>query len=207
MKAATSEANVTFRSYNVRQAEGSGLGHLEIWQAVQATLAVAGLLDPVTVEDGQREETYGPSTAFELSTISDLWAEAQQILIDDDQKLEDHLDCVVSIGTNFAKPGDGKGTLDEISHTLASISSAVKAAYAQFSKSHWRLVLSGKICRLELPAELDTPSRYEHAEHQHIRAAAEQHFATKSISDDIIKCVNEAASHQSVSQVLCEIKH
>ncbi|KAJ9655034.1 hypothetical protein H2198_006028 [Neophaeococcomyces mojaviensis] len=109
VKAATSKANITFRSYKLHEIDSSKLSHLEIWQAVQATLTAAGLLDAVKIGDGQPEDTYGPSTAFELSTISDLWAEAQRILIDGDQKLEDHLDCLVSVGPNFTKPEDGKG--------------------------------------------------------------------------------------------------
>lgn len=205
MKAATSKTTIAFRSYRVHQAEESGL---KIWQAVQATLAAEGLLNPVKVGGRQREDTYGPSTAFDLSTISDLWAEAQMILIDGDQKLEDHLDCLVSVGMNFMKYGDGEATLDGISHTSASISSAIRAAYAHFTKSHWRLVSSDKICRLELQTELDISSRLERREeHLHTRAAVEQHFATKSISEYIMKCANEAASHQSTSHVVREIEH
>jgi len=198
VKAATSKANITFRSYKVHHAKDIRLSHLEIWQAVQATMAAAGLLDPVQVGDGQWEDTYGPSTAFELSTISDLWHEARRILIDSDQKLEDHLGCLVSVGTNFAKSEDGKSTLAGISGTSAGISSAIRAAYAQF-RNHSRHVPSHKICRLELQTEVNTSSWCKHMEHLDIRAAVKQYFATKSVSDYIMKCVDEAASHQSTS--------
>jgi len=100
--------SITFGSYKVHEIDGSKLSHLEIWQAVQATLVAAGLIDAVKIGDGQPEDTYGPSTAFELSTISDSRAEAQRILIDDGQKLEDRLDRLVSVGPNFTKFEDGK---------------------------------------------------------------------------------------------------
>ncbi|KAK5952743.1 hypothetical protein OHC33_006336 [Knufia fluminis] len=188
------QANNALRSYKIRTNEDIRLRHVKIWQAVQATFATSGAYDAVSINDGTSNTLYGLSSHASKNLLIDTWHEAQSVLVDSDQRLEDHLDCIVSVGTKFLSSSEsGHGDLMAISTRISSLNDA---AYTSFADQHPNLVVSSRLCRLQFTFGHRNAIPSEHAESVGISQALRSFLVSSEMANRLAACAERAAVHQ-----------
>lgn len=184
------------RSYPIHTPEDHNLRHISLCQAVQATLATSSLFAPVTIQYGSHSAIYGPSTKFEDSCLHEVFTEAQTHLLDGGQDLEDHLDCLVSIGSMISPNSTPTGRASSSIEVCTDICVANKAASRKFSESHASLSLSGQFCRLETPLECDFDDQWLREVHTQVTLAAEQYLNAPDTATRLGPCFARLSRHQ-----------
>ncbi|KAF2726345.1 FabD/lysophospholipase-like protein [Polychaeton citri CBS 116435] len=138
---------VAIRSYPPAREADDMYQTTKIWEAGRATSAASTFFDAIKIGPHKQEFTDGGTGAN--NPIQYLWNEAQD-LYTPDSRLEDHLACIVSIGTGrptFKEFGDD---LADLADTMVRIATQTEETAELFHQRNRHLAQSGKYFRFNV---------------------------------------------------------
>lgn len=121
----------------------------KIWEAVRATSASADFFGPIEI--GPAKRTFFDGGAGANNPVYKLWEEMQDLL-GYDRRLEEELNCLISLGAGIKllKPFDQ--TSGALLNTLMSIATETERSVQQFQRSKANLFREGVCYRFSAPS-------------------------------------------------------
>lgn len=178
---------VVFPSYSSKVWRSPLLGQIRIWEAARATSAATSFFEPLEI-DGQ---IFADGATGANNPIYEIWAEASSLFsppADEAWRLENHLRCLVSIGTGVPslKPfGPGIG---EVAAALKAIATDSEAKAQQFQRLHSPLVKKGAVFRFNVQHGLEDVGLEEASRLGDIEAATDRYCSTQAIAQQLEDC-------------------
>ena len=186
-------------SYRTERTDSDRLKYTKIFQAARATSAASTFFDPIVVKMGSYQESYTDGGTGANNPVHHLWSEAQDAFLQPGERLEDHLDCIVSIGTGEPAIKPFGDDLKSLAETLVSISTETDTTAEMFKKAHRDLDESLRYCRFNVVNGLQDIG-LEEADRKHDIINITKHYLQ---SQDVLKqmraFLKNLAQHQCVS--------
>jgi predicted acylesterase/phospholipase RssA len=195
----TTSETVPLTSYRTERTDSDRLKYTQVWQAARATSAASTFFDPITVQMASYAESYTDGATGANNPIYHLWNEAQDAFLQPGERLEDNLDCIVSIGTGVPAISPFGDSLKSLAETLVKISTETEKTAEQFQRAHMDLDDSVRYCRLNVLNGLQDIG-LEEADRKDDILNITKHYLQKQ---DVLKllrgCTKRLAQHQCVS--------
>lgn len=186
-------------TYKSRRTDSDRLKYLTVWQAARATSAASTFFDPIEIPLGRSTEVYVDGATGANNPTRILWNEARELLIDAGQRLEDNLDCIVSIGTGVPAVKAFGESLKELGSTLVAFSTETENTARAFYQDHRELVQDGRYCRLNVQNGLQGIGLEEYQKNDYIMSVTKDYLDLPDVMDLLQRLVSRAAVHESMS--------
>jgi hypothetical protein len=177
---------VVFPSYYSKTWGSAMLDRVRIWEAARATSAATSFFEPLTI-DGK---VFSDGATGANNPIYELWTEASSLYsCGNNWKLEDHLKCLISIGTGVPslKPF-GPGIAD-VAAALKAIATASESKAQQFQRQYPSLVRNSVFFRFNVAHGLEDVGLEESSRVGDIESSTDRYCASASVMQQIESCV------------------
>lgn len=163
------------------------LDSVRIWEAARATSAATSFFDPLEING----RFYVDGATGANNPIYELWAEASSVYtLYDGWRLDDHLECLVSIGTGAqSKKPFGSG-LVEVAAALKAIATESEAIAEQFQRQHVPLVGNSTLFRFNVIDGLQGIGLEDADRLGEIEASTDRYCATVSVKQQVQACAS-----------------
>lgn len=168
----------------------------KIWEAARATSAATSFFDPIKI--GSQQFVDGATSAN--NPVSAMWVEAYNHWKESDEwRLEDNLQCLVSIGTG--KPSLIPFGQDpfEIGRTLLQISTDTENVAENFQRSHDTLFKRKTAFRFNVAQGLETVGLEEAQREGDIISATNRYIAIQDVQESLDACAEKLKSRECMS--------
>lgn len=158
----------------------------KIWEVARATSAATSFFDPITIAG----EKFTDGATGANNPINHLWAEAEDVFSrDPDWKLEDHIQCLVSIGTGQQDLTAFDESITKLfTDTLVSIATNSDATADLFQKHHSQLFRNRVAFRYNVDRGLEAIGLEEASKANDIRAASRRYIQMQEVFSSISDC-------------------
>lgn len=173
----TSETVVLSNYYSRRR--GNDLRNVaQIWEAGRATSAATTFFEPITIGG----EGFVDGATGANNPIKEMWTEANDIWSDGSTwRLEDHIKCLVSIGTGKLSFTPFGSWPPEIMEALKSIATETEKTADDFHKHHSHLFSEGKAFRFNVDQGLESVGLEEADKMDLIQAVTSRYIQTEQV--------------------------
>lgn len=140
---------VVLPSYESKLWNSSILGGLRIWEAARATSAATSFFDPIIISG----QVFADGATGANNPVYELWSEAISSFKPPDDntwKLEDHLCCLISIGTGVPSTKPFGPHIAEVAKAIKSIAIDSECRSQQFQRNHTDLLQQGILFRFSV---------------------------------------------------------
>lgn len=127
-----------------------------------------------------------------------LWNEARELLLDEGEKLEDNLDCIVSIGTGVSRIEEFGESLKDVAKSLVAIATETETTANRFYEDHGDIVNDDRYCRLNVQNGLEGVGLEEHQKNNFIIAVTNGYLDSPGVKRQMQKFVRRAKEHEGV---------
>ncbi|KAJ8122948.1 hypothetical protein ONZ43_g986 [Nemania bipapillata] len=181
-------STVVFPSYYSRTWGKEMLDRVQIWEAARATSAATSFFEPMEI-DGR---LFADGATGANNPIYELWAEASSVYsLYDGWKLEDHLKCLVSIGTGLpSRRPFGPGLMD-VAAALKAIATESESKAQQFQRQHLSLVQNSISFRFNVVDGLQGVGLEAADRLAEIDATTDQYCASVPVMQQIESCASK----------------
>ncbi|KAE8371346.1 acyl transferase/acyl hydrolase/lysophospholipase [Aspergillus bertholletiae] len=162
------------------QKDTDRLKYIKIWQAARATSAASGFFRP--------------------SRDLQLWNEACDVFLGDQDRLDDHLDCLISIGTGKPTLNESGTNLQHVAKALVDISIETEQTACAFQQEHQLLEKDGRYCRLTVENGLQDVYLEEYQKTDRIIAATKGYLINLDTIGKLTKCITAMKEHRVEDQ-------
>jgi hypothetical protein len=178
---------VVFPSYYSSTWGRPMLDRVRIWEAARATSAATSFFEPLVI-DGR---SFADGATGANNPIYELWAEAWSLYSHHDEwKLENHLKCLLSIGTGIpSRRPFGPGMMD-VAAALKLIATESEAKAQQFQRQHLPLVKSSILYRFNVTEGLQDIGLEDADRLGEIEACTDRYCASVSVVRQIDACAS-----------------
>ncbi|KAI1120051.1 hypothetical protein F5Y10DRAFT_142167 [Nemania abortiva] len=178
---------IVFPSYYSPTWGKAMLDRVRIWEAARATSAATSFFEPLAI-DGR---LYADGATGANNPIYELWAEASSIYRQHNRwRLEDHLKCLVSIGTGIpSKRPFGPGLI-EVATALKSIATESESKAQLFQRQHPYLVQNSILFRFNVVDGLQGVGLEAADQLSEIEASADHYCASVPVMQQIRVCAS-----------------
>ncbi|KAI1745266.1 hypothetical protein F4680DRAFT_401598 [Xylaria scruposa] len=157
----------------------------KIWEACRATSAATSFFDPITI--GVFKEQFVDAAALGVNNpVYSIWSQAQEIWGAD--RLEESLNCMVSIGTGMPCLKPFQDDVLHISKTLTAIATETEKTAERFRLDKFKLVESGLYYRFSVTKGLETVGLQESAKKADIAAATVRYVQSQEVFQQFKLC-------------------
>ncbi|KAH7408090.1 acyl transferase/acyl hydrolase/lysophospholipase [Phaeosphaeria sp. MPI-PUGE-AT-0046c] len=178
---AGSDENIILSSYNNRQRNHQRdqdlLKTTKIWEAARATSAVGRFFGPITIGD----ETFFDKASGESNPIETMLVEAQDMYRRDKSLPDQHIKCIVSIGTGLYFKSD----LGHIDRSLKKIAIDAELYAQNFRHKNSKLFDSRRAFRFNVHSGLENIDLEEVAKWGEIKAATRLYMQEEQVHEQI----------------------
>ena len=184
---------VCLTSYETKRTDADRLNHVKIWQAALATSAASTFFDPLTISMGAYDEVYVDGATGANNPIYQVWNEANDVWIKGSDKLEDNIDCLVSIGTGIPSLKPFGKSLKAVGETLVRISTETEDTAETFHRAHLHLFSAGSCSRFNVNG-LESVGLEETAKKNLIIQATKNYLQSQKVLDTtekVVKCLKD----------------
>lgn len=143
---------------------------VKIWEAARATSAATGFFDSITI----RDETFVDGATGANNPIRELWAEAADVWKISPSQLEEHVKCLVSIGTGIHSLAAFVPGLHNLARAVTTIATDTEKIANDFRKHHTEMFLAGNTFRFNVVCGLENIGLEEASKWGGIKAATLQ---------------------------------
>ncbi|KAK5997022.1 Intracellular membrane-associated calcium-independent phospholipase A2 gamma-like protein [Cladobotryum mycophilum] len=188
---------VNFTSYYSPTWGASMLDRVRIWEAARATSAATSFFEPCVI-DGK---SFVDGATGANNPIHQLWAEASSIYGDHDGgtwKLEDHLRCLVSIGTGTPSSKPFGPDMKEVAASLRAIATSAESVAQTFEREHPHLVNKGVYFRFNVTNGLQGIGLEEANRLREIEALTSNYCASPAVTKNITACATRIVCAEAV---------
>jgi hypothetical protein len=177
------------------------LKYTKVWQAARATSAASGFFDPIVIRMGESDrsgynETYTDGATGCNNPIRQVWNEACDMYLGEGERLEDHLDCIVSIGTGKPAVQSFGITPLEVGRALVKISTETDDTANDFQWQHQTVQKQGQYCRLTVDNGLQEVGLEGYGEVDRIIGATKVYLRQSDKIQKLEKCKRVMKEHQ-----------
>ncbi|KAL3481009.1 FabD/lysophospholipase-like protein [Aspergillus californicus] len=194
---------VLFRNFKgKRMMDSDRLKYTKVWQAARATSAASGFFDPLVIRMGENpgyNETYTDGATGCNNPVRQLWNEACDMFLGEQERLEDHLDCIISIGTGKPSIEAFGSHFLEVAKALVRISTETDNTAGDFQWQHRALGDQGRYCRLTVDNGLQDVGLEEYEKADRIIAATKAYLNLPDTIAKLMKCTKTMREHQCES--------
>jgi hypothetical protein len=159
---------------------------VKIWQAARATSAATGFFEPISIAG----QTFTDGATRANNPINEIWTEATDLWNDSDDagswKLEDNLQCLVSIGTGMPLLKAFGDSLLQIGKSLVAIATDCQTTDEAFHRHHKNLAAEGRYFRFNVTRGLENIG-LESAEKMGIIKTATRNYLSSEDTFGVIK--------------------
>jgi predicted acylesterase/phospholipase RssA len=194
----TSET-VLLTSYRTERTDSDRLKYTKVWQAARATSAASTFFDPITVQMGSYKESYTDGATGANNPVYHVWNEALDAFLQPEERLEDHLDCIVSIGTGMPALTSFGESLKALAATLVRISTETEKTAEQFKRAHQDLDNVVRYCRLNVMNGLQDIGLEEADRRDDIVNITKHYLQSQDVLKQMRACLKNLVQHQCAS--------
>jgi hypothetical protein len=167
---------------------------VRIWEAARATSAASTFFDSISIA-GRRFLDGGTGAN---NPAPRLWGEAVDLL-PYGESLQDHLGCLVSIGTGQPGYKPVEETVLGIGNALLAIATDTESTADQFHRDHSALFRSKTCFRFNVPRGLGDIGLAETDQLPAITSMTSEYLQTEAVQGDLRMCLQQLGERQSVS--------
>lgn len=189
------------RSYSTDRAISDRLKYTKVWQAARATSAASGFFDPVDIQLGAYKESYTDGATGANNPVTHLWDEAREAFLKDGEKLEENLDCIVSIGTGRPAIDKFGSSLRSIAKSVVAISTETETTAMAFKRMHKDLSESNRYFRFNVDRGLEVIGLEKVDRKDDIINITNKYLEHDDTVESMSKCVNTLTHHVSAFQL------
>ncbi len=156
-----------------------------MWEAARATSAASSFFDSITIGD----EDFVDGATGANNPIGEIWTEAGDIWREDHSwVLEDHVNCLLSLGTGVPslKPF-GPDPL-QIGKTILAIAMDSSKKWEEFAKQHPKMLAEGRTFRFNVEHGLETVGLEEIKKVKEIKAATRNYMQSAEVRSRLTAC-------------------
>lgn len=175
---------VHLRSYRSPRGRENLYRTTKIWEACRATSAASSFFDPITI--GEYGETFVDGGTGANNPISHVWNEAKDVWTLD--RIEDHLHCLISVGTGLPSIKPFGSSLVKISATLRAISLETESTAENFVRDKSGLETAGKYYRFNVVRGLEGIGLEDSSEMPKIIAATDRYIESQAVYKLLQQC-------------------
>ena len=170
------------------------LNNVNMWQAARATSAATTFFDPIEFCN----ETFIDGATGANNPIFQLWNEAEDIWGEEDDgfRLEDHIRCLVSIGTGLPSMSPFEDDVLHISKTLGEIATNTQREADLFHRHHAKLFQLCRAFRFNVDQGLEGIGLQEASKLNKIITSTRAYLETESTFQNVKKCAENLKSRQ-----------
>lgn len=169
-----------------------------IWEVTRATSAATSFFDPITIAG----ERFTDGATGANNPINHLWTEAEDVFSrGPDWKLEDNIQCLVSIGTGQLDLTAFDESLAKFfTETLVSITTNSDTIAEQFQRHHSQLFRQRVAFRFNVDRGLEDIGLEEASKADVIRSATRRYIQLEGIFSSISDCTLRLMAKYSMSE-------
>jgi hypothetical protein len=156
----------------------------KIWEAARATSAATTFFEPITIGD----EKFVDGATGANNPIQYLWTEASDGWDRRNAPLEDHIKCIVSIGTGIPSLQSFGPGLKQVANALEAIATDTEVEADLFRKHHTELFKSNRAFRFNVIRGLEDVGLEEVEKWGMIKAATRVYVQTEEVHVRIKAC-------------------
>ena len=190
-------------SYDTERTDSDCLEYTKIWQAARATSASSTFFKPITIKMGSHEEAYTDGATGANNPVYHLWNEAHDAFLnpETEERLEDRLNCIVSIGTGEPAIEAFGDSLKSLAATLVSMSTETDDTAEMFKRAHPKLDASRQLYRFNVLNGLQSIG-LEEADRKHDIVNITKYYLRKEeVLKSMRECSKNLTQHQHVPEV------
>lgn len=163
---------------------------LKIWEACRATSAASSFFDPITIGDFQEGFVDGATGAN--NPVGEVWSQAKDVWGLD--RIEDHLRCLVSVGTGVPSLRPFGRSLANISKALLAISTETEKTAERFARDKSGVAEAGKYYRFNVLRGLEDIGLEDLSQRNTIVAATGRYLESQAIYKQLRACSSSLGS-------------
>ncbi|GLA55428.1 hypothetical protein AnigIFM63604_002076 [Aspergillus niger] len=188
---------VLLTNYKSKRSDSDRRESVKIWQAARATSAASGFFDAQEIEmSAGYVETYTDGATGYNNPVRQLWTEAREVLLPQGERLEDHLDAIVSIGTGTPELKAFGTNLKDIATTLVRIATDTDNTANHFQREYKELDRDGLYCRLSVANGLQHIGLEDYKQANNIMAATKAYLDHPDTLSKLTKCLERMSQHE-----------
>jgi hypothetical protein len=163
---------------------------ITIWEACRATSVASTFFDPITI--GKHGETYLDGATGANNPIRQLWSAAKDIW--SEGRLDDRLNCIVSIGTGRPSIAPFGSSIADVAETLLAIATDTEETAESFARENSDLTKSKKYFRLNVDRGLEGIGLERSDKTSIIVAATRTYLESQATYESVLDCKNKLSS-------------
>ncbi|EXJ91939.1 hypothetical protein A1O3_00489 [Capronia epimyces CBS 606.96] len=187
---------VCLTSYQTPHGNNDLLNTATIWEACRATSAASSFFDPIAI--GRYDEEFVDGGTGANNPVWEVWNQAQAIY--GPNPLEDHLDCLVSIGTGVPSLTPFRDDVLHIHETLIALATETEQTAERFRRSKAHLDDSGHYYRFNVARGLEEVGLEESKKKKEIAAATRRYVASQEVLKQMQACADRVSRKQFSSK-------
>lgn len=187
---------VLLRSYKAPYGDSDRLNNVQIWQAAGATSAAFSFFEEIQIPIAGYVETYRDGATGANNPVQFLWNEASEVFMRSEQRLEDNLDCLLSIGTGVPAITAFGQSLTSLGDSLVRLSTETEKTAQSFQRTHAPLSMSGHYCRLNVENGLQDVGLENAEKKNKIMAVTKEYLNAPDTFNRIQLCVEKLSEHE-----------
>ncbi len=197
---------VNLTSYYSPTWGASMLDSVRIWEAARATSAAPSFFDPCVID----AKCFVDGGTGANNPIHQLWAEASCVYCEDGAsstwKLEDHLHCLVSIGTGTPSRKPFGPELQDVATALRAIATSAESVAQTFEREHPHLVNNCVYFRFNVTNGLQGVGLEASDRLSEIEALTGSYCASATVTQKMKACACKLAGARSEEISGCEFQ-
>ena len=192
---------VLLTSYSTQRTSSDRLKYTKVWQAARATSAATGFFDPMPIQFGAYKESYTDGATGANNPVNHLWHQAKEAFcLDPLEHLEDHVDCVVSIGTGVPTVESFGSGLKSIAKSIVAISTETEITARDFRRTHEDLFQAQRYFRFNVTHGLEQIGLERSDRKDDIINITNNYLDSDETHESISRCVKILVQHTCASQ-------
>lgn len=194
---------VLFPSYYSKTWGSQMLNRVRIWEAARATSAATSFFEPLTI-DGK---VFADGATGANNPIFELWAEASSVFKTDDRwRLEDHLKCLISIGTGIPSLKQFGPGITDVVGALKAIATESESKSDLFQRQYSSLVRESTFFRFNVTHGLEDVGLEEADRLGDIESSTYRYCASPLVVQQIDKCAGTLKRTSWISEAIARFK-
>lgn len=188
---------VVLPSYYTQRWGTDMLNKTKIWEAARATSAATSFFDPITIGS----ETFVDGATGANNPIQELMIEAYNLWSKKrpSWRIEDNLQCVVSIGTGMPSLKPFGDKLWDVPQTLLAIATDTERTAEKWQRSHDTLFKEKRAFRFNVISGLEDIALEESKRQGDILAATKRYIALQNVLDQMGDCAENLQARECMS--------
>ena len=128
------------------------------------------------------------------------WSSAKDLWFNSEMAFEEHIGCIVSIGTGVSRSESFGPHLSKIARSIEQMITETELTAERFEQEHDGLLRDGRYCRFNVPSGLGDIQLHEYGKADQISRLTQNYLNTRDVSRAVVRCAGKIKESMSKSQ-------